>query len=157
MWWHSWLRHCATSRKVACLLPYRVIRIFHWHNPSSRTMALGLTLSLTEMSTRNISWRVSAYGWQPYHIHVQKSVLKSGSLNLLEPSRPVMGLLYLYSWMCLRIFRLFMTEVINENVFHMEEVNTLFLTQTSTWISGFGTKRNSNNSSLTARQNIPQH
>jgi len=30
--------------------------IFHWHNPSGSTMALGLTHSLTEMSTRNISW-----------------------------------------------------------------------------------------------------
>jgi len=30
--------------------------IFHWHNPSGRTMALGLTQPLTEMSTRNISW-----------------------------------------------------------------------------------------------------
>ena len=65
--------------------------IFHWHNPSGRTMALGLTQSLTEMSTRNISWRVKAagaYGWQPYHLQVS-IVLKSGSLNLLEPSGPV--------------------------------------------------------------------
>jgi hypothetical protein len=30
--------------------------IFHWHNPSGRTMALGSTQPLTEMSTRNISW-----------------------------------------------------------------------------------------------------
>jgi hypothetical protein len=54
-------------------------------------MALGLTQRLTEMSTRNISWGVkaaSAYGWQPYHIHV-RIILKSGSLNLLEPSGPV--------------------------------------------------------------------
>jgi hypothetical protein len=29
-----------------------------------------------------------AYGWQPYHLHVP-IVLKSGSLNLLEPSGPV--------------------------------------------------------------------
>jgi hypothetical protein len=29
-----------------------------------------------------------AYGWQPYHLHVP-TVLKSGSLNLLEPSGPV--------------------------------------------------------------------
>jgi len=29
---------------------------FHWYNPSGRTMALGLTQPLTEMSTRNISW-----------------------------------------------------------------------------------------------------
>jgi hypothetical protein len=27
------------------------------------------------------------YGWQPYHLHVP-IVLKSGSLNLLEPIRP---------------------------------------------------------------------
>jgi len=54
-------------------------------------MALGLTRPLTEMSTRNISWGVkaaSAYGWQPYHLH-EPTVLKSGSLNLLEPSGPV--------------------------------------------------------------------
>ena len=32
----------------------------HWHNPSDRSMALGLTQPLTEMSTRNISWGVKA-------------------------------------------------------------------------------------------------
>jgi hypothetical protein len=47
MQWCSWLRHCATSRKVAGSI--------HWHNPSGRTMALGSTQPLTEMSTRNIS------------------------------------------------------------------------------------------------------
>ena len=31
---------------------------------------------------------VGAYGWQPYHLH-KPSVLKSGSLKLLEPSGPV--------------------------------------------------------------------
>jgi hypothetical protein len=36
-----------------------------------------------------------AWGCQPYHLHVP-IVLKSGSLNLLEPSEPVMGLLYLF-------------------------------------------------------------
>ena len=30
--------------------------IFHWHNPSDRIMALGLTQPLTEMITRRISW-----------------------------------------------------------------------------------------------------
>jgi len=29
--WRSWLRHCATSRKVAVSILDRVIRIFHWH------------------------------------------------------------------------------------------------------------------------------
>ena len=89
--WCSWLRYCVTSRKVAGSIPEGVIEIFHWHNPSGYTMALGLTQSLTEMSTRNISWGVKAagaYGRQPYHLHVL-NVLKSGSLNLLEPSGPV--------------------------------------------------------------------
>jgi len=55
-WWRSWLRHCATSRKVAGSIPDGVTGIFHWRNPSSRTMALGSTQPLTEMSTRNVSW-----------------------------------------------------------------------------------------------------
>ena len=45
------LRHCATSRKVAGSIPDGVNGIFH----SGRTMALGSSQSLTEMSTRNIS------------------------------------------------------------------------------------------------------
>ena len=44
------------SRKVAGSIPDGAIGIFHWHNPSGRTMALGSTQPLTEMSTRNISW-----------------------------------------------------------------------------------------------------
>jgi len=58
--WHNWFRHCTTSRKVAGLIRKGVIGIFHWHNPSGCTMALGLTQPLTEMSTRNISWGVKA-------------------------------------------------------------------------------------------------
>jgi hypothetical protein len=50
------LRCCATNRKVACSIPDGVIGIFHWHNPSDRTTALGSTQPLTEMSTRRISW-----------------------------------------------------------------------------------------------------
>ena len=33
---------------------FDVIGFFHLHNPSGRTMALGLTQPLTEMSTRNV-------------------------------------------------------------------------------------------------------
>ena len=60
--WLSWLRHCATSRRVVGSIPKGVIGIFLWHNPSGRTMALGLNKPLTEMITRNISWRVNAAG-----------------------------------------------------------------------------------------------
>ena len=58
----SWLRHCATSWKVAGSISDGVIGIFHWHNPSGRTMALGPTQPLTEMSTRNVSGGVKAAG-----------------------------------------------------------------------------------------------
>jgi hypothetical protein len=48
------------------------------------------------MSTRNISWGKG--GWcvgQTNYLHVPIFLI-SGSLNLLEPSGPVMGLLYHY-------------------------------------------------------------
>ena len=60
--WRSWLSHCATSRKVAGSIPDGVTGIFHWHDPSVRTVTLGLTQPLTEMSTRNISWVVKTAG-----------------------------------------------------------------------------------------------
>jgi len=50
----SWLRHCTTSWKVAGSIPDCVIGIFHWHNNSGRTVALGLTQPLTEMSEKVI-------------------------------------------------------------------------------------------------------
>jgi len=42
--------------KVAGLIPDGVTGFFHWHNPSGRTMALGSTQPLTEMSTRIVFW-----------------------------------------------------------------------------------------------------
>jgi hypothetical protein len=86
-------RHCAKSRKIAGSIPDGAIGIFHWHNPSGRTMTLELTQPLTEMSTRYNSWSVKAsgvYGWQTYHFHVP-IVLKPGSFNLLELSGLVKG------------------------------------------------------------------
>jgi hypothetical protein len=67
----QFLLHCATSRKVAGSVTGGVIGTFHLHNPFGRTIALGSTQRLTEMSTRNISWEVKAadaYGWQAYHL-----------------------------------------------------------------------------------------
>jgi hypothetical protein len=49
----SWLRHYATSQKVVGSIPDDITGFFIWPIPSSRTMALGLTHPLTEMSTRN--------------------------------------------------------------------------------------------------------
>jgi hypothetical protein len=59
--WRIWLRHCTTSRKVAGSIPQGVTGIFHWLNPSCRTMTLGSTQPLTEI-TRDISSGVKAYG-----------------------------------------------------------------------------------------------
>jgi hypothetical protein len=42
--------------------PMVSVDFFHWHNPVGRTVALGSTQPLTEMSTRNISWGVNAAG-----------------------------------------------------------------------------------------------
>ena len=46
-----WLRCSATNRKVAGSIAAGVFRF-----PSDRTMALGSTQPLTEMSTGSISW-----------------------------------------------------------------------------------------------------
>jgi hypothetical protein len=51
----QWLRFCDTNRNVAGSIPDGVIGFLRWHNPSDRTMALGSTQPLTEMSTRSIS------------------------------------------------------------------------------------------------------
>jgi hypothetical protein len=92
--WGSWLRHCATNRKVRDSIPDGVIGNFYWHNPTGHTLTLGSTQSPREMSTRNISLWVKAagaYGWQPHHLHVL-NVMKSGCSTSWNPqglSRPV--------------------------------------------------------------------
>jgi hypothetical protein len=63
--WRSWLRHCATSRKVAGSIPE--------HNPSGRTMALGVDSG----SNRN--------EYREYFVGGKGG----GCLNLLQPSRSV--------------------------------------------------------------------
>jgi len=45
-----------SSRKIVGSISDGFIEILHWYIPWGRTMALGLTLPLIEMSTRNISW-----------------------------------------------------------------------------------------------------
>jgi hypothetical protein len=54
--WRSWLKHCATNRKVAGSISDGVSGITHRHNPFGRTTALGSTQPVTEMNTRNMSW-----------------------------------------------------------------------------------------------------
>ena len=104
--WRSWLGNCATCRKVAGSIPDGVIGNFHSHNPSGRTMAMGLTQRLTEMSARNISWWVKAageYGWQAYHLHVLGIWEPQFSGNLRACTMIVLLFLvpYLPPWSCI--------------------------------------------------------
>jgi hypothetical protein len=52
----QWLRYCPTNQKVSGSIPDGVTEVFIDINSSDRTMALGSTQPLTEMSTRSISW-----------------------------------------------------------------------------------------------------
>jgi hypothetical protein len=46
--------HYATGREVAVSIPNEVIGFFNSPKPPSRTMVVGSTRTLTEISTRNI-------------------------------------------------------------------------------------------------------
>jgi hypothetical protein len=70
---------------------------FHWHNPIGRTMALGSTQPLTEMTTRKISWGGGGGGKRGRCFWVTKNHLhlpifyKYGSQNHHEPTGPVLA------------------------------------------------------------------
>ena len=100
------LGHCATNRKVACSLPDGVIGTFYWNNPSGRTMALGLTQPLTEMSTRNIFWGQrrpvpKADSPTTFMCRLSWNLGASTSWNSQGLPRPVKVLLYLYVYLYL--------------------------------------------------------
>jgi hypothetical protein len=54
MRYRSWLRHYATSRKVAGSIPDEATGFFNWPKHSSHIIALGSTQSLTEISTSDL-------------------------------------------------------------------------------------------------------
>jgi hypothetical protein len=86
----QWLRYCAKNQKVAGSIPDGVMEFFIDINPSDRIMTLGLTHSLTEMSTWKISWgncgRCVRLTTLPPSCAVVK---KSGEPKFLEPSGPL--------------------------------------------------------------------
>jgi hypothetical protein len=80
------LRHYATSRKVVGSIPNVVTWYFIRPNLSSRTMALGSTQSLTEMSTRNLAGGKKRPARRADNISAiyEPNVWKCGSLNLSQ-------------------------------------------------------------------------
>ena len=58
----QWLRCCATNRKIAGSIPAGVSGFLIDISPTYRTMDLGSTQPLTEMSTRSSSWGVKVSG-----------------------------------------------------------------------------------------------
>jgi hypothetical protein len=72
-------------------------------NPSDRTMALGSTQLLTEMSTRSISWGqmrpVRKADLTTILCRCQKNLGTVTSWNPLGHSRPGTGLLYLFTYL----------------------------------------------------------
>jgi len=99
-WWCNWLMHCVTSQVTHSILNY-VTGILHWHNPTGRIMALGSTQSLTQMSTRDISWvggfRVAMYRADNLTTFVCRLSRKQWASTSWNPSGPIIGL-YRDSW-----------------------------------------------------------
>ena len=88
---------CDTEIKVAGSIPDGVMGIFFWLNPSGYT-ALDSSANSNGYQEYFLGGEVKAageYGWQPDDVRVS-AVSKSGSINLLEPSRPIQGFFYLH-------------------------------------------------------------
>ena len=92
--WRSWLKHCGTSRKDAGSIPDGVIAIFPWHNPSYDP-------GVDSVSNRNHyqEYFLGGNGGRCVGLTVP-IVLKSGNLNVLEPSGPVQVCTFMYVRVC---------------------------------------------------------
>ena len=81
--WSSWLRHCWSKWKVAGFDSWWCTWIIHSHIPGFEWAS-----SKNECKECSRSVKASAHGWQLERLN-RSTVLKCGSLILLEPSRTV--------------------------------------------------------------------
>ena len=86
LWWRSLLKHCATSRKAAGLIPDRVIGILQWLSPSGPGVDSSSDINYHEYFLGEKA--ACAQGWQLYHFHVWLS-WNLGASTSWNPSRPV--------------------------------------------------------------------
>jgi hypothetical protein len=88
----STLTHATSSQLIfrTVTLPDDATGTFHWHNSSCRTVILGSTQPITDMSTWNICWGVKEVGAYNLTTFMWRMCWNL-SLNLLEPSGPVQG------------------------------------------------------------------
>jgi len=98
MRWRSWLRHCATSRKIAGSIPGDIIGIFHWHISDSYSAYQKHFLGVkggrcVGLTTLPPSCAKCLDIWEPQH---------PGTLKGL--SRPVMGFVYIYHVLVISYF-----------------------------------------------------
>jgi len=101
-----WLGFCKWGIYVAVIRSTVGTGIFHWNNPSGRTMALGSTHPVTKMSTRCISWWCKGGRClRLISLPTSWNLPVSTSWNPQGLPRPVLGLLYVYMfvigcWFC---------------------------------------------------------
>ena len=87
----GWLRHCAKNRTFGGWIPVGV-RIFHWHNPSGRTMVPGVDSASNRNEYQEYFLRGKGgrcWGLKNSTIFMCRFFSKSLNLNLLEPSGSV--------------------------------------------------------------------
>jgi hypothetical protein len=87
--WHSWLRCCATSQKVAGLIPDGVIGIFHWQSFRLHYGPRVDPASKGNERQEYFLWGRGSCCVGQTTLPPSCAVLKYDSLNLLEPSGPV--------------------------------------------------------------------
>ena len=100
----------ALSYKVAGSIPDGVIGLFHWHNSSGRTLALGPTQPLTKMSTSpgGKGGRCVILTTLPPSCAICLEILEPQPPGTLQGlSRPVMGLVYTFFLFVIVIFNLY--------------------------------------------------